>query len=345
MLQKAVLLILIITLTALAQSVVETADLRVVVDDIKVADQQFRDLLSQSQARIDNLNNNFQSQYISANITCGKTDFEKLLSGLLLLGYSENYKRLVVDTDDEMSDLLIEKSFNEKQLSDVIKEMSGIDKNSYRTIYDSFYNKKISLESEIFRLDRQLNNLKKQVKDYSIKLEIAQKKLYNYEEQSSGFFQFVNMPGIEGMYLKVENPEQGLSAKTYYGPMVKYLFTKGKSYAFFGALKANSTSDSAEVNDIFYYGIGHDFYPRYLGDGRGKYFNLYSGLAYGGMLTYAEDKSKYHLFFVTPHVGLELYKSTNILFDFKAGYLIPLEEKYHYNFRGLTLNSSLNFVF
>jgi len=342
---KTTILLFLLSITAFSQSVVETADLRVVVDDIKVADQQFRDLLGQSAARIDNLNNNFQSQFISANITCGKTDFEKLLNGLLLLGYAENYKRNVVDTDDEISDLLIEKNFNEKQLADVIKEIAGIDKDSYRTIYDSFYQKKTSLESEIFRLDKQLNNLKKQVKDYSIKLEIAQKKMYNYEDQSSGFFQFVNMPGVEGMYLKVENPEKGLSAKTYYGPMVKYLFTKGKSYAFFGALKANSTSDSTEVNDIFYYGIGHDFYPRYLGDGRGTYFNLYSGLAYGGMLTYSENKSKYHLFFVTPHIGLELFKSTNILFDIKAGYLIPLEEKYHYNFRGLTLNSSLNFVF
>lgn len=49
---------------------------------------------------------------------------------------------------------------------------------------------------------------------------------------------FVNMPGFEYSVFMPENPKAGISAACYNGYMLKYLFTRGKSYVTVGAFKA-----------------------------------------------------------------------------------------------------------
>lgn len=155
---------------------------------------------------------------------------------------------------------------------------------------------------------------------------------------------FVNMPGFEYSIFMPENPKAGISAEYYNGYMLKYLFTKGKSYVTVGAFKAVDVpqNDTLMYSDIFNFSFGQDFYSRHLGRGGRKFLNLYSGYNVG-YLAYTGEKSSLKNVYVSPAIGIEVFKNNFMLFDTKMTYILPFSE--NLNLRGLQFAAALNFVF
>ena len=155
---------------------------------------------------------------------------------------------------------------------------------------------------------------------------------------------FVNMPGFEYSVFMPENPKAGISAACYNGYMLKYLFTKGKSFVTVGAFKAVDvpSTDLQMYSDLFNFSFGQDFYSRHLGRGGRKFLNLYSGYNVG-YLACTGAESTLHNFYVSPAIGIELFKNNFMLFDTKVNYILPFVK--NLNMRGLQFAASLNFVF
>ncbi|MBO7142038.1 MAG: hypothetical protein J6V76_02895 [Bacteroidales bacterium] len=155
---------------------------------------------------------------------------------------------------------------------------------------------------------------------------------------------FVNMPGFEFSVFMPENPKEGISADMYYGYMLKYLFTKGKSYITVGAFKADKVpqNDTLMYSDIFNFSFGQDFYSRHLGRGGRKFLNLYSGYNIG-YLVYSGKNSSLKNFYVSPAIGIELFKNNFMLIDTKMTYMLPFTDNLY--LRGFQFAAAVNFVF
>jgi hypothetical protein len=93
---------------------------------------------------------------------------------------------------------------------------------------------------------------------------------------------------------------------------------------------------------MFAFGFGQDFYSRHLGRGTNKFFNLYSGYTFGGLLA-SNDAKKNFMGYFAPAIGVELFKNKYVLIDTKVNYLIPFKDVRYT--RGLAFNASFNFVF
>ncbi|WP_426492529.1 hypothetical protein [Hymenobacter sp. 102] len=161
---------------------------------------------------------------------------------------------------------------------------------------------------------------------------------------------FVNMPGVEYAYLRLDNPKVSLTSQGYQGYQgyaIKYLFTRGKSYFNLGVYKPTTTNktDSAFVNELFVINFGQDFYPRNFGRGRRRYLNLYTSYQVGGfILNRNDDKKNDFIPNLNLGLGVELVKTRHILLDIKGSYCVPLNSRSR-DLRGLLGQASFNFVF
>ena len=158
---------------------------------------------------------------------------------------------------------------------------------------------------------------------------------------------FVNMPGVEYGYLRLDNPKVGLTSPVYQGYALKYLFTRGKSYFNLGVyrpVEKNST-DEDFVNELFVINFGQDFYPRNFGRGRRRYLNLYTSYQLGGfILNRNSDKGNEFIPNLNLGLGLEILKTRHVLLDTKASYFVPLNDRSR-DLRGILGQASFNFVF
>lgn len=84
-------------------------------------------------------------------------------------------------------------------------------------------------------------------------------------------------------------------------------------------------------DDIFNFSYGQDFYSKHLGYGIRKFMNLYSGYNIGFLAYNAESRSLKN-FYVSPTIGIELFKNNYILIDTKVSYMLPISK--NYNLRG-----------
>lgn len=155
---------------------------------------------------------------------------------------------------------------------------------------------------------------------------------------------YVNMPGFEYSIFRPENQKDGVTADCYTGYNLKYVFTQGKSHVTIGVFKAMDVdkSDTLTYSDIFNLSFGQDFYSRHLGRGSRKFLNLYSGYNIGFHSYNAESRSLRN-FYLSPTVGVELFKNSFMLLDTKATYVLPFS--HNYDLRGFQFAASLNFVF
>ncbi len=206
--------------------------------------------------------------------------------------------------------------------------------------YESLWREKQGLEDRIFNLKKRKTVLEKNALPYRITITIMEEMTSPVESKVT----FVNMPGVEYSYLKIENPNDTVSSAYYQGYFLKYLFTKGKSYASVGVYQSTQkpVGDSTIFSELFVMNFGQDFYSRHFGRGSNKFGNLYSGYTVGYIAASNEVRSQ-DIFYVSPSVGLELFKNKYILWDTKVNYLIPFS--YQRNLRGFGLNTSINFVF
>jgi hypothetical protein len=206
----------------------------------------------------------------------------------------------------------------------------------YKTLWGELKN----LETSIRSAQTELNNLTSTEYYYVVDLEIEDE---TYTPQNSSV-QWINMPGVEYSYLQIEEPQDTLSSPYYQGVFLKYVFTKGKSFATLGAYKTTDKldTDTMHYSEMFIFGFGQDFYSRHLGRGSKKFFNLYSGYTFGGMLA-SNDKRKETFAYLAPAIGLEIFKNKYVLIDTKVNYMVPFKNTR--NMRGLAFNVSFNFVF
>ncbi|GAA4355141.1 hypothetical protein GCM10023185_17760 [Hymenobacter saemangeumensis] len=157
---------------------------------------------------------------------------------------------------------------------------------------------------------------------------------------------FVNMPGVEYGFLRLDNPRLGLTSQAYQGYAIKYMFTRGKSYLNLGVYKPLTQSDAdGFVNELFIVNLGQDFYPRNFGRGRRRFLNLYSCYQVGGFIMNRQGTEK-NEFIPNLNLGLgvELLKTRHVLLDTKASYFIPLHDRSR-DLRGIIGQASFNFVF
>ncbi|MBF9144096.1 hypothetical protein [Hymenobacter properus] len=158
---------------------------------------------------------------------------------------------------------------------------------------------------------------------------------------------FVNMPGVEYGYLRLDNPKVGLTSTAYQGYALKYLVTRGKSYFNLGFYRpvSGNTGESDFVNELFVINFGQDFYPRNFGRGRRRYFNLYTCYQLGGfILNRNSDKGNEFVPNANIGIGLEIMKTRHVLIDTKASYFVPLNDRSR-DLRGVLGQAAFNFVF
>ena len=158
---------------------------------------------------------------------------------------------------------------------------------------------------------------------------------------------FVNMPGVEYGYLRLDNPKIGLTSSAYQGYALKYLFTRGKSYLNLAVYKpvGAKVDDANFINELFIINVGQDFYPKNFGRGRRRYLNLYTSYQVGGfILNRNSDKGSEFIPNLNLGLGLELLKTRHILLDTKASYFVPLNDRSR-DLRGILGQASFNFVF
>ena len=158
---------------------------------------------------------------------------------------------------------------------------------------------------------------------------------------------FVNMPGVEYGYLRLDNPKVGLTSRSYQGYSLKYLVTRGKSYVNLGVYKPMERNDGSEefVNELFLVNFGQDFYPRNFGRGRRRYLNLYTSYQVGGfILNRNSDERNEFIPNINQGLGVELLTTRHVLLDTKASYFVPLHARSR-DLRGVLAQASFNFVF
>lgn len=254
------------------------------------------------------------------------------------MGYSTSKKVKTQSNFNKFNELNLELEYLREKKESYLELLKKYEEKSEN--YITLWNELKLTEEKIFNKERELLNLNKKENTYTVTIEL------NDETTSPEYtdVSFVNMPGFEYSFLAIESPKQGISANNYQGYFLKYLFTKGKSFCEIGMYKSNgiNKSDTTAFSELFLLGVGQDFYSRHLGRGSRRFFNLYSGYTIGGIMATGKT-SKDNMFYISPTIGLELFKNKYFLIDTKVKYFVPLENAR--NLRGLSYNLSFNFVF
>jgi len=275
---------------------------------------------------------------LNINFISNQTEFEEFEAISNKLGFTMSKDIVSNNNYPQIQEKRKELNYLREKNESYSVYRSKIDENDEN--YSQVWKEQLDIEEKIFNLDQEISKLNKSGNTFDINLFLMDESTVPEKTGVS----FVNMPGIEYSMLNIDQPVSNVSSSQYNGYILKYLFTRGKSYFTVGAYKAlNKTAvDSNIYSDLFILGFGQDFYSRYFGKGSNHFLNLYSGYTIGYLMGTGADKS-INMFYVSPSIGLELYKNKYILIDTKATYFVPL--KYTRNLRGYTLNTSFNFAF
>lgn len=276
--------------------------------------------------------------YLEVTFTTNEEGHNKLDYFISNLGFIKSKKVNSVSNAVKIEELTIQKKYLMDKRASYLEILNDLkdDKATYLKFWEAMKN----IEDKLYEIDKELLKYTSTSDTFEISLNLYDDALK--PEYTS--VDLVNMPGFEYSYLKLENPTLGVSADFYHGYFIKYLFTKGKSYATVGVYKNTSvaSADTTTYNEIFSIGIGQDFYSKYLGRGTRRFLNLYSGYTTGIIIASGKSTRK-EIFYFSPSVGIELFKNKYILIDSKVTYFIPFVD--NRILRGLSLNSSFNFVF
>lgn len=260
-------------------------------------------------------------------------------SVLKSLGYIKSKNLESINDQSKKSDLEFELNYLKGKKNEYEKMLSKIDSIKSEKYYSHWLDIR-DIDAKIFDVQKKILQLEKL--NSNLDCIITLTKEHTTPDES---ISFINMPGIEYNYLKIESPKSNLSYNVYQGVLLKYLFTKGKSYFNLGAFKALkpiNSKDTLAYDELFVLSFGQDFYTKHFGRGKNKFLNLYVGYNVGGMIASNPNKNKV-IPFLSPIIGTELIKTKYILLDFKTAYFLPLKD--NRNMRGLSLSCSFNFVF
>lgn len=324
-----------------AQEAPISKSIQVYVTKINLSVSQLNEFIQKEHATV--YNTDLNTRRYSCSFQMKVTGMDRLDQLASKMGYvtqnsfnSHNYQERIKNIEMQKSSKKYENDILYAQLKDTMIE---------RRNRESIQNKILNNLNAISNYEIEANTLRMNASDSMVLVN------FTIEDElstpSNSRVSFVNMPGIEFGYLVVENPKPGLSAAAYYGPNIKYMFTRGKSYFNLGVYKptVNKTSDTSLINELFIINFGQDFYPRNFGRGKRRYLNLYTGYQIGGFIT-NRNNDKNSVFIANTNVsfGLELLKTKHVLIDNKVSYFLPLNET-NRNMRGILYQASFNFVF
>jgi len=276
----------------------------------------------------------------SVTVTMSLNDSQYLQFDQLLgsLGYVLSKEVNTANSESEIRSANLELEFLKGKCASYSQLLSKVDSSSES--YMTLWGEQKAVEEKIYESSKALLELTSKSVGYSVTIFLKDE--ITTPDQTK--VAFVNMPGFEYSYLSIESPKKGVSYSSYQGYFLKYLFTRGKSYAYTGAYKSVGASkdDSTAYSEMFVLGFGQDFYSRHFGRGDRKFLNLYSGYTVG--YVYATGKTtKTNFYYIAPSIGVELLKTKHVLIDTKATYFIPFSN--NKNLRGIGINASFNFVF
>jgi hypothetical protein len=333
-----------VTATAQAKTyVVVQASQNVRSEDFQGTISKLTDFLLIESIRVEKQSTTQMNFSVDCNLT--ESQYIKYRQVLATCGYiaSDNLTR--VDNTVQVEQLTSTIAFQKEQLQ---QQRAALDKMSADSEqYPAMWQSAHDMESAIRQNERQIAALTASEFYYAVDLNVLDE---TYTPQSSNVT-FVNMPGVEYSYYRVEQPKDTITSPVYQGIFLKYVFTRGKSFATLGAYKStakqtNNTDSLANApsaySEFFAFGFGQDFYSKHLGRGNRKFLNLYTGYTIGGMLLSNDLKNKFSSY-VAPSIGLELFKNKYVLIDTKVNYMVPFKDTRHA--RGLAFNASFNFVF
>ncbi len=253
------------------------------------------------------------------------------------LGYLSQKKINTENYSKEKEKIQMEINYLNDKKSTYNKELNEIDKKNDR--YYKYWEEVREVEKKIFDLNKELTQYKN---NNLCKIEIN---LYDESvDLTERSIKWVNMPGASFDMLFTESPTPEISAQQYLGFSIKYVFTRGKTYANIGAMKefSDESLNDLRFKEIFLFGFGQDFYSKYFGRGKNQFFNLYTGYNIGGGFITGETRNK-TIFYLTPFIGVEIFKNKYFLIDNRVGYFVPFA--YNRNLRGVAYTASFNFVF
>lgn len=338
------LLFLTQSLFSFAQEMmVQNVSVTIVCKDLAEAKQKVNDFLGK-QTDLTLLSYNESAAYesigkkITLKVSTNKEGSAATEKQLPTWGFVEKRQLSTVSNTFEIEKMEMELGFLQKRQQTYENELKGTPKEN--PSYKEYFAEIRAIENQIFVLQKQIKDLKNQVRSYTYDIEIEEE---NTMSQNKNSVRFVNMPGVQYGFIKIENPQNGISSEGYQGFSLKYLFTKGKSFVEIGAFRSISNVDSAsQFKELFMYSFGQDFYPTRFGRGSRRFLNLYTGYTVGGIFATAKESSR-HIAYIVPRLGVELFKTRSILLDTNAGYFIPFYQ--NLNLRGLIFHASFNFLF
>lgn len=268
-------------------------------------------------------------------------EFRRFNALLPTLGHVASSNLRSIDNGDNLERDSIEIAFQRENKRAYEKELARADSLKDQADHAALWKELRGVERTLYDLEKNLQALRNARAGNRVNLQIREEETSPGEARIS----FVNMPGVEYGLIRIENPEKGFSASLYQGVSLKYLLTRGKTFALIGAYHNSDAiprADSTTISELFFVSVGQDFYSRHFGRGANRFFNLYTGYTAGSAFATGEASSRWFLH-VDPYLGLELFKNKYALLDNKVGYLIPL--LYNRKLRGLSYCASFNFVF
>lgn len=287
----------------------------------------------QSQHNVKLISQNETERQIRIVIYLEQADFNALSSLLPQLGFVSNKDIATSSNQERVNKITLEKEYIAQQnlaFNTELKSMTSKDERYY-----NYWKEIRDNEKKIFDLTSELQSLS-QKSGYKANIVI-----YDDVTDLTSDISWVNMPGASYDILRIETPLKGTSSAVYRGMHLKYLFTRGKTYATLGTFKSQA-SDSSEIRELFTVSFGQDFYTKHFGRGKNKWLNLYSGYEIGAAYC-TSDKNNRAMFTGQVFTGLEIFKNKYFLLDNKIGYFVPFSNL-NRNLRGLLYSVSINFV-
>jgi hypothetical protein len=312
-----------------------TSNVKILVQKINETREQFDTILSK--------NNWLTTSYnISKNEFNVSIKFQDSLKYINLLKTVKTWGILIDEntssnnsiSDESKNYLFIESLRRQREQFEFLA--SKVDSTSVK--YFEYWEKIIELDKTISINEINYNLNSDNSKVYILNIRFFEEELIGSDYNES----WINMPGVEYSYLFTEQPLAGMSSNYMVGYHLKYMFNYRKSYLSIGLYKSSNVKSKTEINEIYTFAVGQDFYSRKLGRGKRKFFNLYTSFN-AGVLMASSESNRYNSWFANPYFGVELFKNKHILIDNKIGYFLPFEN--NRNQRGLLYNVSFNFVF
>jgi len=301
--------------------------------NFSLSKQKLLDFVSQHAAKVNSQDETERQIHIVFYLQ--KDDFTALSAFIPQLGFISNKNISTSSNQERLSKINLEIEYITQQNAAFNLELKSMTSKDER--YYNYWKEIRDNEKKIFDLRAEVQTLTNKT-GY-----LANITIYDDVTDLTSKISWVNMPGASYDLLWIESPLKGLSSSTYRGVHLKYLFTRGKTYATLGTYRSASTvADSAQYSELFTVGFGQDFYTKHFGRGKNKWLNLYSGYELG--LAYCtSNKDSRTMITGQVFTGLEIFKNKYFLLDNKVGYFVPFSNL-NRNMRGVVYSVSVNFV-